>query len=172
MADFIRGRIAPYEAPYRWTDQMVRVSPAMAKVPYAAGKRGPLAHYPVAAAAFVAEGRVYYGARWLCKEGSSQAVFLADSGDRQVCARCAERLRPTIYRCYAADGRLLYLGCSGALSGRLNYHQRLASWWAEVDDIKLQPFESAAEAWPAEYRAILAERPIHNRWPRLTAVAA
>ncbi len=41
-----------------------------------------------------------------------------------------------LYRIYARDGRLLYVGISVQPAIRLAEHRRAASWWPEVDVLR------------------------------------
>jgi len=66
-----------------------------------------------------------------------------------------------VYRAFDASGRLLYVGCSVDVDGRLNYHRDNASWWLFHDRIEVESFDTRDDAAEAEARAIATE---HPRW--------
>lgn len=68
----------------------------------------------------------------------------------------------TLYRLYAADGVLLYVGISNNWPHRMKQHQRDKSWWGEVRNVSTQTFATRKEAERAEAAAIRNERPSHN----------
>ena len=70
--------------------------------------------------------------------------------------------RTCVYRCYDAAERLLYVGISMSLEGRLTKHRRTA-WWPEVAEITVQWFDGREAAKAAERAAIRDEAPLHNR---------
>jgi Protein of unknown function (DUF2637) len=66
-----------------------------------------------------------------------------------------------VYRLFAADGVLLYVGCSMNIKDRVS---ALAGspWWGEVDRIEVRWFGDLDAAADAELDAIRSERPVHN----------
>lgn len=87
--------------------------------------------------------------------------------------------RTALYRHYAADGALLYIGISHDPEVRWEQHY----WWKQGDSARqtVEWFELRHEALAAEAAAIAAEKPKYNRhhnwdpvpfpcthWPRLT----
>lgn len=66
-----------------------------------------------------------------------------------------------VYRAFDASGRLLYVGCSVDLEGRLREHSRSAHWWLFQDRIVAVGYPTREEAAEAEETAIGAE---HPRW--------
>ena len=70
--------------------------------------------------------------------------------------------RTALYRLYAADGTLLYIGVTGKLSVRFYYHSREKRWWPQVHGKRITWYDSRAEAEEAERCAILGENPVHN----------
>lgn len=70
-----------------------------------------------------------------------------------------------LYRCYSADGRLLYVGVSWNPAARLVAH-RSAFWGYLIDRYDVTTFKTATEARAAERAAIRAERPRFNRQGR------
>lgn len=84
-----------------------------------------------------------------------------------------------VYRCYAADGTLLYLGSSGDIWGRLRSHSGKA-WALAIRGITLEWHPDLESAQAAERLAIMVESPRYNeqhlaaevkdlRRPRLTS---
>lgn len=70
--------------------------------------------------------------------------------------------RTALYRLYAADGTLLYVGVTGKLSVRFYYHSREKRWWPQVYGKRITWYDQRAEAEEAERCAILGENPVHN----------
>jgi hypothetical protein len=70
--------------------------------------------------------------------------------------------RTALYRLYAADGTLLYIGVTGKLSVRFYSHSREKRWWPQVAGMRLAWYASKAEAEEAERAAIFSEDPVHN----------
>jgi predicted GIY-YIG superfamily endonuclease len=68
-----------------------------------------------------------------------------------------------VYHAHDGRGRLLYVGMTGDLPGRLAQHAEHADWWGELTDLRLERFPDRASAAEAELRAIAAARPWHNR---------
>ena len=70
--------------------------------------------------------------------------------------------RTALYRFYAADDALLYVGITNRLSRRWEDHAKQKPWWPLVDHqtVHWQPTREAAEA--AETNAIATERPVYN----------
>ena len=67
-----------------------------------------------------------------------------------------------LYRAWAADGTLLYVGMSFHSLSRLCQHRLNAVWFDQVETIKIERFESRGRAIIAEANAIRIERPKHN----------
>lgn len=72
-----------------------------------------------------------------------------------------------LYRFYAADGTLLYVGITCNVSTRWTTHARKRDWWVDVASCTLEHFPDRESVLAAERSAILTERPtwnvIHNR---------
>jgi hypothetical protein len=67
-----------------------------------------------------------------------------------------------VYRLYAADGALLYVGITEELDKRfLRHSARL--WWPEVASVLLEAYETRRDALRVESWAIYTEGPVHNR---------
>lgn len=67
-----------------------------------------------------------------------------------------------VYRLYAADGSLLYIGETGDIRKRFYLHSRDKAWWPEVARATMCWYGSEAKALDAEQSAIRAEKPLHN----------
>lgn len=68
-----------------------------------------------------------------------------------------------VYRCYSEDGRLLYVGASGDLWGRLATHRK-TSWWApQVARVKAAYFPDGVTARVEERRIIRDDLPRFNK---------
>lgn len=70
--------------------------------------------------------------------------------------------RTDLYRAFAADGTLLYVGVSFHSLSRLCQHRLNAVWFDQVETIKIERFKSRSRAMAAEAKAIGTERPKHN----------
>jgi predicted GIY-YIG superfamily endonuclease len=68
-----------------------------------------------------------------------------------------------LYRMFAADGRLLYVGQTSNPPARIGAHKRSRrSWWREVETIKLTHFDDRDKLLAAEVEAIETEHPLCN----------
>jgi hypothetical protein len=67
-----------------------------------------------------------------------------------------------VYRAFAENDQLLYVGLSMNAAARLAQHQRDKPWWTDVDRVEFEHFEDRATAAEAEARAIAGENPVHN----------
>lgn len=68
----------------------------------------------------------------------------------------------TVYRCYDAQGVLLYVGCSENVEARLRSHWSKAHWAYRAVDITTQEYPSLEAARAAEKHAIRTEDPLCN----------
>jgi len=68
----------------------------------------------------------------------------------------------TLYRCYDAVGRLLYVGQTSDWTRRQLEHASRSAWWPEVERVEMRPGLGGDEARSAERLAIFGEQPIHN----------
>lgn len=72
-----------------------------------------------------------------------------------------------VYRCFDADGRLIYVGCTFDPAGRISTH-RTTSWWGhQVEAVRVLVFPSKEYALAKEREAIATENPRWNtkgRW--------
>lgn len=79
-----------------------------------------------------------------------------------------EPLRPAyVYRCYDADGVLLYVGCSSNPTKRVEDHRANAWWGQRIATVRNTVFPYNEYALDMEREAIWTERPICNvkgRW--------
>lgn len=84
------------------------------------------------------------------------------------------RPRPhALYRFYADDGRLLYVGITSSPAHRFEQHAEQKPWWHEVRGISMETYPDRPSVLAAERRAIAVERPVYNivREPLGPAVA-
>ena len=68
----------------------------------------------------------------------------------------------SLYRCFNADGTLLYVGITACGLRRFAAHQKDSPWWSKVARVDVKHFASRTEAAEAETRAIAEERPRYN----------
>jgi predicted GIY-YIG superfamily endonuclease len=68
----------------------------------------------------------------------------------------------TLYRFYAANGDLLYVGIAKNPLVRMQQHRSDKPWWTAVASSTYQHFNSRAEAARAETKAIRSEMPLCN----------
>lgn len=71
----------------------------------------------------------------------------------------------TLYRLFAEDGSLLYVGASMYTPGRLETHRREKSWWPLVAKATFEHYETRHGATVAEADAIRDEEPRFNVAP-------
>lgn len=139
------------------------------RVGFGASRRHMLVHDVVAARAVWRNGRLTAQAEWRCGDGGYDVVLLADPADGgSRCVRCTDvAAGPAVYRCYDAEGRLLYIGSTSRLEMRLAQHRATTAWWPTVARVEPERFASIIQARTAEARAIREERPLHNKVGRL-----
>jgi predicted GIY-YIG superfamily endonuclease len=150
----------------------VYVEAATCKTGFAAARHVMLVHRVEAVAAVIEDGRVQYAARWLCGNGTTDAVIVAEAaGHGGLCERCIRRSErfPALYRFFDADGRLLYIGATVDVSARREQHQASAPWWPEVSEMRVERYEDISAARAAEVRAIRTEHPTYNKLLRRAA---
>lgn len=68
-----------------------------------------------------------------------------------------------LYRCFDADGGLLYIGITGDPGNRFAVHRCTTPWWHEVEKVTEEEFASRADLEEAERQAIRAEYPFYNQ---------
>lgn len=68
----------------------------------------------------------------------------------------------TLYRAFAPNGTLLYVGISGHAPTRLKQHRKGAAWFHDAAFWTYETFASRAGAAAAELNAIHGENPMHN----------
>jgi len=71
--------------------------------------------------------------------------------------------RTTLYRHYDRSGVLLYVGIAIKAASRTNEHRRRSHWFYQIETIRLEHFETSADALAAEKVAIDNEKPLHNQ---------
>lgn len=67
-----------------------------------------------------------------------------------------------LYRFFDRSDVLLYVGITIDIGARFKKHQAEKSWWAEVEHIGIEHYDTRREALDAESRAILTEQPLYN----------
>jgi hypothetical protein len=67
-----------------------------------------------------------------------------------------------LYRHYARDGTLLYVGISLSALARLIQHRRSARWYRKITSVRIKKFPSREAAEAAEKIAIEQEKPLFN----------
>lgn len=67
-----------------------------------------------------------------------------------------------LYRFYADNGRLLYVGITNNPGTRFDQHAADKPWWHEVRGITLETYPDRDAVLAAERRAIAVEQPLHN----------
>jgi hypothetical protein len=130
-------------------------------------------------------------ATWLCGSATHLAFPVEDPAEfGGVCARCDAVFfgtrqitrspqgdglssRPvvigrsddagTVYRCYSADGRLLYIGSCRLWPNREAMHRKQTPWWPEVARVDKEQHPNLGMAKQAEIAAIRAEAPLRNK---------
>ena len=70
----------------------------------------------------------------------------------------------TLYRCYDAADRLLYVGITGNLTVRLRAHSHRKPWWPDTARVASEQIDvlDRFDAEDQERAVIVAERPLHN----------
>lgn len=69
---------------------------------------------------------------------------------------------PILYRWWDADGKLLYIGKSIAVFGRIEQHRRNSKFFDEAASMTMERFPDEATLGLAEIEAIRTERPPYN----------
>lgn len=142
------------------------------KTGFGVSRANGLVHAVSEMAAVRHKSRMRFAARWLCGARSIDAAAApAPFGDHPVCERCLARIESEgepracgfVYRCFDADGLLLYVGSTTkSVDSRIAAHQRDSSWWPSVAHVRVEEFAHGLAARAAEVRAIRTEHPIHN----------
>lgn len=108
------------------------------------------------------------GLVWIPTVTRSQA-----SNELEDCPDCFVELPAFVYRCYDAEGRLLYVGCSKAPVTRMTAHKRSTWWWPQVARVANTVFPSKGYALGRESVLIDELAPLWNvvgaPYSRLTA---
>lgn len=73
----------------------------------------------------------------------------------------------TVYRLFAADGYLLYVGCTSNLRDRLANHKTHKDWWPQVARVESETYPDRARGLWAEREAIVTEAPRYNQNARM-----
>lgn len=67
-----------------------------------------------------------------------------------------------LYRHFAEDGTLLYVGVSLSAVQRIGQHRSKAGWFSDIARVGIERFETMEQALKAESLAIKMEKPLHN----------
>jgi excinuclease UvrABC nuclease subunit len=67
-----------------------------------------------------------------------------------------------VYRMYAWDGRLLYVGRTYRPGQRMQAHASLSHWWAATTHVTFRAYTDQAEAREVEIDAIRQDFPAYN----------
>ena len=67
-----------------------------------------------------------------------------------------------VYKFLAADGTVLYVGCTANPGTRMKQHQYQQPWFPDVSRVEMDCHPSEEEGLAAERAAIKALRPTHN----------
>src|SRR3990172_1752243 len=67
-----------------------------------------------------------------------------------------------LYRHFDRDGKLLYIGVSLSVIGRLGCHKQNSHWFKKIAHIDIDQYSSKEAALIAEKLAIKKENPLHN----------
>jgi len=157
---------APYEGGGGRDYPVSVVFPVKSKSGLAASRKFALVHRAEAVAAFLIDGKLQYGARWMCRDGSADAVLVANAeAHGGLCERCKTAV-PVVYRCFDADRRLLYVGSTLNTFTRFQAHEKRSPWWADVKDISTEEHPDLTAARIAEAAAIRREHPARNKMLR------
>jgi predicted GIY-YIG superfamily endonuclease len=71
-------------------------------------------------------------------------------------------MNTTLYRHFAKDGALLYVGISLSWPKRTKSHARGSRWFTQITSVTMEHFPTREAALDAERAAIIAEKPKHN----------
>ena len=81
----------------------------------------------------------------------------------ELCDRCAlADLGPVVYTLYAANGVVLYVGCTKDPYARITWHSDMSEFWSLVSRIELQHHETLTDAMVAEAERIFQLQPPYN----------
>lgn len=79
-----------------------------------------------------------------------------------VVAHLARANETALYRAYDAHGVLLYVGITKDPQTRMRGHERTSEWWAEMQSVSFEWFDTRRAALDEETRLIGALRPPFN----------
>jgi hypothetical protein len=68
-----------------------------------------------------------------------------------------------LYRHFAADGTLLYVGISLSTVSRLAQHEHASHWFSQIARVEVERFPTRTAAMEAERLAVLNENPLYNK---------
>lgn len=102
-----------------------------------------------------------------CGRGMRRWVLLAEAPNGlRPCRECdGLAFGMMVYRCFDDAGRLLYVGSTVNIVGRLIYHSTQSKWWPAARVELEGPYSDEFSLRLAERSAIDAENPLHNSTP-------
>lgn len=166
LVDYVYwGKEVPFLSQSPRYDYRALVLPAHCKTGLVTSRLSGKAHLCAGLAAVIHDGRVIYGARYMCYRGTPDAVIIPSAEPYGgVCTWCEDAAQgPGVYRCLNAMQEVIYIGSSEKPLMRCEKgHKARASWWPEVADIQIVRYPTIFEARGAERLAIHAERPLRN----------
>lgn len=68
-----------------------------------------------------------------------------------------------LYRHFDCEGALLYIGISASTPARTGVHMAVSPWAAQIARIEIEALPDREAAMQAEMKAILTEKPLHNK---------
>ena len=150
---------------------MISDSPLISRAPaervsdFAASRRGQLVHRIREIELLTYETGSLLRLTGLCGSTSLHSFFVTDPEEfGGVCRRCdAVFFGAIVYRCYSADGQLLYIGSTNRWAAREAMHVQKSPWWPDVARIDKSPQRNIGIARRVEAAAIRDEAPVHNR---------
>lgn len=75
-----------------------------------------------------------------------------------------------LYRHFAVDNKLLYVGITNNIHGRISQHKLVSKWFLDITNITLQHFPSRSLLIKAEIEAIKTENPEYNVINKVTKI--
>jgi hypothetical protein len=69
----------------------------------------------------------------------------------------------SLYRCFDADGRLLYVGISSSITARMRNHRYQSSWFPLVARVTVTPRRPWSAIYKEEREVIASELPLFNK---------
>ena len=106
--------------------------------------------------------------RGLHRSDARRASCLERQGRMPVLKGEREVTKTSLYRHFAEDGELLYIGISVSFLSRLGQHEKHSPWFDRIYSVTVEHFDTREEALKAERDAIKSESPTHNKHHKVT----